>query len=134
MESTTIAGIQIPSRIQMAHPQAGGGLRFAFSSGQFISSPSGAKKYVSKTTQFAHGKKFTRTETTILHPDGRTEVVIEGNDFVERRYSQAPPREDVNPQPEAHMPWYYNAWKNVKEVTKKIGQCHNPCDGTILVR
>jgi curved DNA-binding protein CbpA len=52
-----VAGVQIPARLHLSHPPPGGGLRFAFSSGQFATTSNGSKKFVSKTTQFVDGKK-----------------------------------------------------------------------------
>jgi curved DNA-binding protein CbpA len=128
----TMAGIQIPTRLQMAQPSSG--LRFAYSSGQFSATPCGLRKYISHTTQFACGKKYTRTETTIVHPDGRKEVVIEGDDdTIERRYSTVPVvqmRSDENVSAEQHdasqqLPWYIHAWQGIKD---KLSMCTNPCN------
>jgi curved DNA-binding protein CbpA len=121
----TIAGIQIPTRLQMAQPSSG--LRFAYSSGQFTYGPSGMRKYISQTTQFASGKKFTQTETITVHPDGRKETVIEGDDSVERRYSitPAPIRKDENVSAEQQEAWYMQAWYGIKD---KLSMCYNPCN------
>jgi curved DNA-binding protein CbpA len=127
----TMAGIQIPTRLQMAQPSSG--LRFAYSSGQFSSEPSGMRKYISQTTQFASGKKFTQTETTIVHPDGRKETVIEGDDTVARRYSTtaAPVRMDTdeNVAAEQQQAWYMHAWHEIKD---KLSMCHNPCNAVAV--
>ena len=137
-----VAGVQIPPRLHLSHPPPGGGLRFAFSSGQFTTMSNGSKKFVSKTTQFVQGKKYSRVETTTLYPDGRKEVVIEGNDYVERHVSSPSSRrksarlatkekmveEDVTPKEE--QPWYIGAWHQMRE---KLSMCHNPC-GTILAQ
>ena len=137
-KAAAVAGIQIPARMHLSHPPPGGGVRFAFSSGQVTSTPSGSKQYISKTTQFVQGKKYSRVETTTVHPDGRKEVVIEGNDYVERHVSSPPKRrksskkkgdkEDVTHTEE--QPWYIGTWQNIRE---KLGMCHNPC-GTILAQ
>lgn len=135
-----VAGVQIPSRVHLANPPAGAGLRFAFSSGECTKTKTGAKKYVSKTTQFVHGKKFSRVETTVVHPDGRKEVIIEGNDYVQRRYS-TPPKKKVVPQPQGteddvshregdELPWYTSAWNGICD---RLTWCHNPC-GAILAQ
>ena len=127
----TIAGIQIPTRMQMAQPSSG--LRFAYSSGQFTSDPSGMRKYISQTTQFASGKKFTQTETTIVHPDGRKETVIEGDDTVQRRYFTvaAPVRTDTDESVAAEQQeaWYMMAWHEIKD---KLTMCHNPCNTVVI--
>ena len=111
------------------NPPLGGGLRFAFSSGQFSTSKSGSKKFTSKTTQFVQGKKFPQKETTTLHPDGRREIIIEGNNFVQRRWTNSTKKKNipeytdsaddvpsVKMQPEhSDDPWYVSAWKGVRE-------------------
>jgi len=114
----TVAGIQIPSRLQM-----NGGLRFAFSSGVISSTPAGTRKYTSKTIQFKQGKKYTRTETTFVYPNGRREIVVEGDDCETKRYS-TPPTQMAQQQDEHSLPWYANAWHEVKD---KIFMCYNPC-------
>lgn len=129
-KSTTVAGIQIPSRLHMSAPQAGaGGFRLSFSSGQYTASSTGTKQYVSKTTQFVAGKKFTRVETTVVHPDGRKEILIEGDDYVERRTT--PPTktmhggsENVAQPHEGELPWYMEAWHGIKD---KLTACYSPC-------
>jgi curved DNA-binding protein CbpA len=128
-----VAGIQIPSRIHLVNPPLGGGLRIAFSSGQFTTSKSGARKFVSKTTQFVQGKKFSRVETTTIHPDGRKEIIIEGDDYVQRRTTPPknkrsfPSQDDVTSvkqQPEGpDEPWYVNAWNGIRD---KFNMCLNP--------
>lgn len=143
-QATTVAGIQIPSRIHLANPQSGmyaggangggGGLRFAFSSAQLSTGPNGSRQYVSKTTQFVQGKKFTRVETTTIHPDGRKEVVIEGNDYVER-HSTPPKKKKKKEQKEdvaskENQPWYMDAWNGIRD---KLTMCYNPC-GAIQVQ
>jgi len=135
-KAAAVAGIQIPARMHLSHPPPGGGVRFAFSSGNVTSTSNGAKQYVSRTTQFVQGKKYSRVETTTVHPDGRKEVVIEGNDYVERHVSVPPKRrkkkrgvkEDVTHTEE--QPWYIGAWHQMRE---KLSMCHNPC-GTILAQ
>lgn len=127
----TIAGIQIPTRLQMAQPSSS--LRFAYSSGQITNEPSGMRKYISQTTQFASGKKFTQTETTTVHPDGRKETVIEGDDTVQRRYFTvaAPVRMDVDESVAAEQQeaWYMLAWHEIKD---KLTMCHNPCNAVVI--
>ena len=138
IRSTTVAGIQIPSRFNMTHSPEDG-FRVSFSHGQLRESPSGTLNCVSKTTQFVRGKKFSRMETTTLHKDGRKETVIEGDDYIERRFSTAPKRKRRNPQDEddlAHkatsdeLPWYMSAWNGLRD---NLQMCYNPC-GAISVR
>jgi len=141
-KKAAVAGIQIPPRLQFSR-QGGGGVRLAFSSGQFEKTPGGTK-YVSKTTQVVQGKKYTRIETTTIDPDGRKEVVIEGDGYVERRKTRVPTRkkppsvpnlrkratgEDVTQTDDDGMPWYVNAWQGFRE---KITMCHNPCGMTFV--
>lgn len=130
--STSVAGIQIPSRLQMSRPpSAAGGFRLSFSSGQFTTTDTGTKRYTSKTTQFVAGKKFTRVETTVVHPDGRKEILIEGDDYVERRTTpptrSIPPTgatENVAQHNESDLPWYMEAWHGIKD---KLTACYTPC-------
>jgi curved DNA-binding protein CbpA len=127
----TMAGVQIPSRLQMAQPSSG--LRFAYSSGQFTNEPSGMRKYISQTTQFASGKKFTQTETTLVHPDGRKETVIESDNTVQRRYFTvaAPVRMDTDESVAAEQQeaWYVLAWHEIKD---KLTMCNNPCNTVVI--
>ena len=115
----------------MARPPSGaGGFRLSFSSGQFTTTDTGSKRYTSKTTQFVAGKKFTRVETTVVHPDGRKEILIEGDDYVERR-TTPPTRPFASTenatQPHSHdsdLPWYMEAWHGIKD---KLTACYSPC-------
>jgi DnaJ domain len=113
----TVAGIQIPSRIQTASD----GFRFAFSSGHVITSPSGTTKCISQTTQYfpLGKKKYTTTETVTYHPDGRKEVVITEGDGSESQFSSY---QNVSQQKE--LPWYMNAWNQIQD---KLTMCYNPC-------
>lgn len=129
-KTTTVAGIQIPSRLHMSGPQAvANGFRLSFSSGQYTACETGTKRYISKTTEFVAGKKFTRVETTVVHPDGRKEILIEGDDYVERR-TTPPTRtmqwgsENVAQTHEGDLPWYMEAWHGIKD---KITACYSPC-------
>mmetsp|Transcript_1028 Transcript_1028/g.1314 ORF Transcript_1028/g.1314 Transcript_1028/m.1314 type:complete len:211 (+) Transcript_1028:127-759(+) len=140
----TVAGIQIPSRIHLVNPPPQGGLSFAFSSGQYTTSDSGSKKFTSKTIQFFQGKSFSRKETTTLHPDGRKEIVIEGDDCVKRRWTSPPKKKmapdfsdvaddarSINKQPDRpDEPWYVEAWKDVRE---RMNMCLHPC-GEIMAQ
>ena len=139
--STSVAGIQMPPRLHMSRPVAGG-FRLSFSSGKFTTSAEdGSKRFISKTTQFVAGKKFTRVENKVVHPDGRTEIVIEGDDYVERRTtpptrSMPVPASNNNnnntnngvaaqQQPHQHnAPWYMEAWHGIKD---KLTACYAPC-------
>lgn len=130
----TVAGIQVPSRLQPGND----GLRFAFSAGFVTREPSGIRQHSCSTTQFCQGKKFTRTETTTFYPDGRKEVVIEGEDSVEQRYyttysdpSSTNVAGDVPrhsnegvTQHDENSPWYMTAWSEIKD---KLTMCYNPC-------
>lgn len=144
-----VAGINIPSRIHLVNPPQGGGLRFAYSSGEFTTcNKSGTKKFVSKTTQFVSGKKFSRVETTTVHTDGRKEIIIEGGDNTVRRRWTTPPKKKVHSSErsiprtepaddmtlggnEPDEPWYMTAWNGIR---KGFQMCHNPCGGEILVQ
>lgn len=114
--TTNVAGIQIPSRYQMAAP--GAGVSLSFSTAQYRYAGDGSRLFTSKTTQFAKGKKQTRTETTTLHKDGRKETIIQGEDFVER-YTTL-----VQPVSENNMPWYMSAWSVLQD---NVTKCITPC-------
>jgi DnaJ-domain-containing protein 1 len=116
----TVAGIHIPSRFHNNPSAAAAGFRFAFSSGEVCMSPTGTKKCVSQTTQFANGKKQTVKETVIYHPDGRKEVVIEGDDATTHRYYST----HSNISKPNEMPWYIHAWQEIRD---KLSMCYNPC-------
>jgi curved DNA-binding protein CbpA len=136
----SVAGITIPSRFNMVH-SGGGGLRLSFSSGQIRKTPSGSLEFTSKTTQFVGGKKLSRSETTTLHQDGTKEVIIEGDDYVERRVTAVPKRkrrpskdeDDLtrSVSPENEVPWYMNAWNGVRD---SVQMCTTGHCGTISVR
>jgi curved DNA-binding protein CbpA len=126
--STAVAGVSIPSRFHLAH-SPDGGVRVSLSSGQLKESPSGTMQFTSKTTQFAQGKRFSKVETTTLHQDGRKEIVIEGDDYIERRFSAAPKRkrhtsrdDDDLTHTGDDLPWYMTAWNGIRE-----NLCTNPC-------
>jgi curved DNA-binding protein CbpA len=137
VKSKAVAGVTIPSRFNMTHAP-GGGFRLSFSSGQLQESPSGTIEYTSKTTQFAHGKKFSKVETTTLHNDGRKEVIIEGDDYVERRISKAAKRKRRSSRDKDdlthtgdELPWYMSAWNGLRD---NLTMCTNSCTGTISVQ
>ena len=126
-----VAGIQIPSRLQTSTtttssssgPIGGGGLRFAFSSGKIENChETGTKQFTTQTTQFAHGKKYTKTETTTVHPDGRKEIITQGNNFFERRVIPPPPQPESATMSNAGS---NDGWWTV--VKDRLSMCHNPC-------
>jgi hypothetical protein len=126
VQSKTVAGVSIPSRINLVHA---GGLRLSISSGEIRKTPSGSLKFTSKTTQFVNGKKLNRSETTTIHRDGRKEVVIEGDNYVERRVSAVPTKrkrqlskdeDDLTRtgSPDDDTPWYMSAWNGVRDTVQ----------------
>lgn len=114
--TTNVAGIQIPSRFQMAAP--GAGVSLSFSTAKYRYERDGSRQFTSKTTQFAKGKKQTRMETTTLHKDGRKETIIQGEDFVERYTTLVQPVSDDS------LPWYMSAWSLFQDNFTK---CITPC-------
>jgi curved DNA-binding protein CbpA len=135
------ASVHIPSRLHFMNPAMGGGVRFAFSSGEVTTTKDGAKKFVATTTQFVQGKKYTRVETTTIYPDGRKEIVIEGNDYIKRKWT-SPSKKKVatdkdvrsvrnTEHDKADDPWYISAWNGIK---RGLTDCHNPCSGELLVQ
>jgi DnaJ-class molecular chaperone len=136
IRTTTVAGIQIPSRLSLSSNEPGAGFRVAFSNSEIRKTPSGTVKCTSKTTQFVQGKKFSKVETTTVHKDGRKETLIQGDDYTERRFSAAPKRKRRPSQEEDDLthtgddlPWYMNRWN---QLTDKLQMCYNPC-GAISV-
>lgn len=130
VRSKTVAGIAIPSRIHRVHGGSGG-LKFSVSNGQIQKTNSGTLKLTSKTTEFANGKKLSRSETTTIHRDGTKEVVIAGDGHVERRVSavrQTTKRkrrpsndeDDLTRSGSIHddSPWYMNAWNGVRDTVQ----------------
>lgn len=115
-----VCGVQIPQRFHSA-----GSIRFAFSSGNVVRGAKGITKCTSRTTKFAHGRKSTRTETVTYHPSGLKEVLIEGDGgeegFQRQYYSEYT---NVSRQKEHHLPWYVQAWKEIRE---KLTVCYSPC-------
>lgn len=112
-----IAGIEIPSRFQMSHP--GAGFQVSVSTGEFRYDGE-KREYTSKTTQFAHGKKMTTTEKTTIHKDGRKEVLIQGENYFERRTTNV---QSMAYNEEHALPWYINAWQVMKD---KLSMCSSP--------
>lgn len=139
IRSVAVAGVNIPSRFHMATSPEGG-FRLSFSSAHVKESSSGTVEFKSKTTQFSGGKKFSKVETTTIHNDGRKEVIIEGDDYVERRVSTAPrrtrsrrvaPEDDDLTHKGDERPWYMNAWNGLRDNIENCAT--NPC-GAIAVQ
>lgn len=147
VRAKTVAGVEIPSRFNMLHP-AHGGFRLSISSGQIHKTSSGSMKFTSKTTQFTGGKTVNRSETTTLHRDGRKEVVIQGDDYIEKRVTAPPKRkrrlsnearyqhrssdDDLTRTGHDHeLPWYMNAWNGMRD---SISMCTTGSCGPIQVR
>lgn len=88
VKSQAVAGVTIPSRFAMAHsPDAG--FKVSISKGERKQSDTGSVHCRSSTLQFSGGKKHNTVQTTTIHRDGRRETLIQGDDYVERRYSKA---------------------------------------------
>ena len=125
VQSKTVAGVAIPNRMQMLH-NGHGGVRLSLSSGRIRKTTSGSLQFKSKTTQIVAGKKLHRYETTTIHCDGTKEVVIEGDDYIERRITALPKRKRRPSQEEDDLtrtgsddqPWYMNAWNGVVGVVQ----------------
>jgi curved DNA-binding protein CbpA len=157
-----VAGIQIPSRLHQpatANVNDGvgsSGFRFAFSSAHLATSPNGSTKvWQSKTTSYCGGQKFTRVETTTIHPDGRTETVVDHNPVQNDDHGHDG-RDGLRPSffsfgggagtgkkeeeggDDDHRssaaatttaPWYAHAWSGIKD---KIMMCYSPCTVTAV--
>jgi hypothetical protein len=127
VKSKAVAGVTIPTRINLMH-NGHGGVCLSLSSGQIQKTASGSLQFTSRTTQFAAGKKSSRSEMTTIHKDGRKEVVIEGDDYIERRVTAIPKRkrrpsrdeDDLtrSGSPDDDQPWYMNAWNGVRDAVQ----------------
>lgn len=131
VKSQAVAGISIPSRFARGGPD--GGFRVSISSGKAKESETGSLHCRSTTMLFSGGKKFNKVETTTIHRDGRKETIIEGDDYVERRFGTAKPRrralhggeddsENLTPARE-DIPWHEQV---LKGITSNIQKCTNP--------
>lgn len=133
VKSQAVAGISIPSRFGMGHPTSGD-FRVAVSSGKAHEAESGSLHIRSTTMQFSGGKKFNKVETTTIHRDGRKEVLIQGDDYVERRFSTAKRRRPRTLQEKIGFgnnlasagddtPWHAQF---LKDISSNIQRCTNP--------
>ncbi len=131
VKSQAVAGITIPSRFARGSPD--GGFRVSVSSGKAKESETGSLHCRSTTMLFSGGKKFNKVETTTIHRDGRKETIIEGDNYVERRFGTAKPRrralderkdesENLTPTRE-DIPWHEQV---LKGITSNIQKCTNP--------
>ena len=131
----TVAGIQIPKRFDFQNGRRGS-FRVAISSGQrFSRDPhTGTQAFRSQTTHFTEGNKFTRSETVVVHPNGRKEGVVVDNinnsSCSTRRYVIDPPKVPVQPEAQqsdnnnnssSSSPWYVTVWGEVKN---SLTMCH----------
>ena len=132
----TVAGIQIPKRFDFQNGRRGS-FRVAISSGQrFSRDPhTGTQAFRSQTTHFTEGYKFTRSETVVVHPDGRKEGVVVDNinnsSCSTRRYVIDPPavapmpmqqeQSDHKSSSSSSSPWYVTVWGEVKN---SLTMCH----------
>lgn len=137
VKSQAVAGLSIPSRYEMARA-ADGGFKVSISKGERKESDTGSVHCRSSTLQFAGGKKQTKVQTTTIHRDGRKETVIQGDDYIERRFSTARRKPKRVPAPiseegrgdEDHMmqgkgdkPWHSQV---LNELGSNIRKCVNP--------
>jgi hypothetical protein len=124
----TVAGIQIPSKINKRSMTSTRGFGVLFTSGHVASSPAtGTTKYVSETTKYFPLEKrlHTVTETVIIHPNGQKEVMIEEGDGGGRQFSTYHATTSEKHQRMNHeLPWYVHAWNQLHE---KLSMCYNPC-------
>jgi len=119
----TTAGIEIPARMNHL-----GGFRFAYSSGQVVRSPSGTAQCESRTTGFAHGQRFCRTERVTIHSDGRKEVIVsEGSDVEKQQQKQ----QSMSSCHDNNTPWWMVAWQEVRE---KLTMCNSPCAASVATQ
>lgn len=132
VKSQATAGISIPSRFTMG--RSGEDFRVAVSSGKARESETGSLHCRSTTMLFSGGKKFNKVETTTIHRDGRKEVLIQGDDYVERRFSTAKRRRPRTLQEKIGFgnlthtgsddtPWHTQF---LKGIGTNIQRCTNP--------
>lgn len=114
-----VAGIEIPSRLAMNR------VRLAFSSGQAwnVDPMSGQRIYKSQTIHYEGGQQFTRTEKTILHKDGRREVILIDKDE-KGRFKKKCYILNGKPIDDRDSSWYNSTWQEVKDSFLK---CYDPC-------
>jgi curved DNA-binding protein CbpA len=139
VKSLAVAGISVPSRFGMGH--SGTDFRVAVSSGKAQETETGTLHCRSTTIEFSGGKKSNKVETTTIHRDGRKEVLIEGDDYVERRFSTAKRRRPRTLQEKIGFgnnlmhggddaPWHAQFLKgigsNIQKCTTNIQRCTNP--------
>lgn len=118
IQSRRTAGVEIPARVNNL-----GGIRFAFSSGKVVRSPSGMQTCENRTTEYVHGQKYCRAERVTFFPDGRKEVVVnEGSDCFDDQ--QASAQQQTMFHQHGEQPWWVNAWQEVRD---KLTMCNNPC-------
>lgn len=124
----TVAGVQIPSKIQNRSMASTSGFGVLFTSGHVVSSPStGTTKCISETTKYYPLEKrvHTITETVIIHPNGRKEVMIEEGDGNGRQFSTYNTTTSESYHRMNHeLPWYVHAWNQLHD---KLSMCYNPC-------
>lgn len=131
VKSRAVAGITIPSRLGMGNPN--NSFRLAVSSGKAKESETGSIHCRSTTMLFTGGKKFNKVETTTIHRDGTKEVVIEGDDYVERRFSAAKrkPRQTIqNHEDDENLAYASNKvpWhaQFLKDISSNLQKCTHP--------
>lgn len=99
----TTVGIHVPSRIQNV-----AGLRWAVSSGQYVTTPSGATRCTSQTVSYANGQRKQSSQTVTYFPDGRKEVVVQDGD-------QQPAYRYCSRYSKPVLPWYMTAWRQMRD-------------------
>lgn len=111
-----VAGIDIPSRFALNQ------VRLAFSSGQAWSDMGGQRIYKSQTIHYEGGQQYTRIETTILHKDGRREIILVDKDEQGRSKKKC---YILNGKPiDDRDSWYNSRWQEFKD---SVLMCYGPC-------
>lgn len=113
----TVAGLQV---------RRPGSMTLAFSLGQrFREDTNGRETFTTQTHQYANGRRVIRTQQTILHKDGKKEVVVidqqaDGN--CTRQYFVEQQKEKPSKQQEST--WYSETWQELRD---KLSMCYSPC-------
>ena len=114
-----VAGMEIPSRFALNQ------VRLAFSSGQAwnVDPRSGQRIYKRQTIHYEGGQQYTRTEKTILHKDGRREVVLIDKDE-QGRSKRKCYMLNGKPIDDRDDSWYNSRWQEFKD---SVLMCYGPC-------
>jgi len=125
--TTTFAGVQVPSRSELASGIRRRGFSLSFSTGQYTTTSDGARQFINKLAQDENGESKrdeTENSNSSVVPDARQGVVTEGENYEDKK-SVENSKMDTSSRP-----WYMSAWNGIRD---NLTKCHNPC-GEILAQ